>query len=312
MKSALLLLGAVLASALSTPAFAARLGDPAAPLAIKNWVQGKPVDVKDGKNIYVVEFWATWCGPCKVSIPHLTELQAKFKDKGVVMVGISDEDEATVKPFVKQMGAKMAYTVACDNDRKSNAGYMEAYKQGGIPTAFIVGKQGNVLWFGHPMDGLDETLQEIVDGKYNLQTAIKRDELRATMDEYQELSSTGSAKAREVGRKLLVAAGDNADALSSLAFSIVTNSGNKNRDFALAEEAMQQADKIAGGKTGKVQGIRAIGLFESGKLEAGLAAAKEAVSLSKTPQEKATNERFVSVMETRIKSEGKAAAPAKK
>src|SRR5436189_5204296 len=93
------------------PLLAARLGDPAAALTIKDWVKGKAVDVKDGKNIYVVEFWATWCGPCKVSIPHLTEMQAKFKDKGVVFVGISDEPLATVKPFVEKMAEKMDYTV---------------------------------------------------------------------------------------------------------------------------------------------------------------------------------------------------------
>ena len=55
----------------------ASLGDPAAPLTIKDWVKGKPANVRDGKAVYVVEFWATWCGPCRVSIPHLTELQKR-------------------------------------------------------------------------------------------------------------------------------------------------------------------------------------------------------------------------------------------
>ena len=86
-----LLLGAALILGVAMSSTAAKLGDPAAPLSIKEWVKGKPVDVKDGKNIYVVEFWATWCGPCRTSIPHLTELQKKFKDKGVVFVGVSDE-----------------------------------------------------------------------------------------------------------------------------------------------------------------------------------------------------------------------------
>ena len=104
-KAALLL--AAGCSLLASAGWAAQLGDPAAPLAIKEWIKGNPVNVKDGKNIYVVEFWATWCPPCRRSIPHLTEIQKKFKDKGVVVVGISDEAPATVKPFVQKMAGEM-------------------------------------------------------------------------------------------------------------------------------------------------------------------------------------------------------------
>ena len=79
--------------------FAAELGDPAAQLKYLKWVKGEPVRIKKG-SIYIVEFWATWCGPCKVSIPHLTEMQAKYKDKGVTIIGVSDEKIEKVKPFV--------------------------------------------------------------------------------------------------------------------------------------------------------------------------------------------------------------------
>ena len=150
----------------AAPALAAELGDPAAPLTIKEWVKGTAVDVKDGKNIYVVEFWATWCPPCRTSIPHLTELQKKFKDKGVVVVGVSSSDKpGAVPPFVEKMGAKMGYTVAVDDANKTSKGYMTAYKQNGIPTAFIVGKDGKVAWVGHPMDGLDKALEKVVGAK---------------------------------------------------------------------------------------------------------------------------------------------------
>jgi thiol-disulfide isomerase/thioredoxin len=143
----------------------ARLGDRAARLAIKDWVKGKPVDVRDGKAVYVVEFWATWCGPCRISIPHLTELQKQWKDKGVVVVGVSDEPAATVRPLVEKMADKMDYTVACDDNRITYSGYMDAYGFNGIPTAFIVGRDGRVLWHGHPMNGLDGALEQAVVGK---------------------------------------------------------------------------------------------------------------------------------------------------
>jgi thiol-disulfide isomerase/thioredoxin len=137
----------------------AKRGDAAAPLKIKEWIKGGPVNSQDGKDVYVVEFWATWCGPCRVSIPHLTELQKRFKDKGVVIVGISDEDPAKVKPFVEKMAEKMNYVVACDDDHQTFAPYMDAYGHDGIPTAFVINKNGKVVWDGHPMAGLDRAIE---------------------------------------------------------------------------------------------------------------------------------------------------------
>ena len=73
---------------------AADLGDPAAELKIAKWVKGEPVTISaDAKNIYVVEFWATWCPPCRTSIPHLTEMQKRFKEKNVTIIGITDEKQ---------------------------------------------------------------------------------------------------------------------------------------------------------------------------------------------------------------------------
>jgi thiol-disulfide isomerase/thioredoxin len=286
----------------AVPALADKVGDPAAPLTISSWVKGAPVDVKDGKSIYVVEFWATWCPPCRVSIPHLTEMQAKFKGK-VVFVGISDEDADTVKPFVEKMADKMAYTVAIDSARKSSEGYMTAYGQGGIPHAFIVGKDGKVWWQGHPMDGLDKALDQITSDKYDLAAAIKADEARALKDDYQKAASTGDPKAKQMGEKLLAAAGTDLEALTELAFSIAVNAraGDK-RDFALAEKALDAAEKTLGGKKdARILGTRGIVRFESGKEEEGLALAKEAVSVNTDENEKPKYERFVQVMEARLK-----------
>ena len=58
----------------------------------------------------LVEFWATWCPPCRKSIPHLNEIYSKYKAQGLQIVGITDEDEATVKKFQKQI--PMDYNVA--------------------------------------------------------------------------------------------------------------------------------------------------------------------------------------------------------
>ena len=133
MKSILLSLSAVLLLS----SHAAELGDPAAELKIAKWVKGEPVQISDGgeKQIYVVEFWATWCPPCRTSIPHLTEVQNRFKDKNVTIIGVTDEKESVVKPFVNDLGSKMDYRVAIDEGATSQ-GYMKAYGINGIPHAF--------------------------------------------------------------------------------------------------------------------------------------------------------------------------------
>jgi thiol-disulfide isomerase/thioredoxin len=152
--------------------------------------------------VVVVEFWATWCGPCRTSIPHLTELQKKFKD--VVFIDVSDEDADTVKPFVKRMGDKMDYTVAVDKEGKTSAGYMQAYGINGIPHAFIVDKESRVVWLGHPMDRLEETLAEVVAGKFDLARSKKRGEARQKLEAFVEAASRNAndPKLDSLGKEL--------------------------------------------------------------------------------------------------------------
>jgi len=165
------------------------VGDPAPPLKIDQWIQGGPFSLEDGrgKSVYVVEFWATWCGPCRVSIPHLTEIQRKYKDRGVVVIGISDEPAATVKPFVAKMGGKFGYAVACDAERQTTKAYREAAGIGGIPHAFIVGKDGKIAWHAHPLDKLEQVLDAVLAGTFDAKAAKeKRDQVSKLRTRLQE------------------------------------------------------------------------------------------------------------------------------
>src|SRR5579885_2983131 len=90
------------------------VGDPAPKLQVKSFIKGEPVkEFQAGKN-YVVEFWATWCGPCKATIPHLTELQKKHPEVAFIGVSVFESDQSAVEPFVKEMGDRMDYRVALD------------------------------------------------------------------------------------------------------------------------------------------------------------------------------------------------------
>lgn len=199
-----LLLFLVTLLAVGLLARAAELGDPAPPLQISNWVKGKPVDLAavKGKQVVVVEFWATWCPPCRTSIPHLTEMQKKFKD--AIFVGVTDEEVATVNKFVTKMGDQMDYVVAVDENKKTSAGYMEAFGQGGIPHSFIVDKEGRIVWHGHPMAGLDKAVAEVLAGTLDLNKAKLRESARQKLEAFAAAVQEGldEAKIEKLGREL--------------------------------------------------------------------------------------------------------------
>src|SRR5207237_986319 len=135
------------------------VGDSAPKLAVKEFVKGEPVTKFERGKTYVVEFWATWCGPCRISIPHLTELQKQHKNVTFVGVSIWERDAKKVKPFVEEMGDKMDYRVALDEvpeggpaDQGAMAkNWMSAANQEGIPAAFIINGEGKIAWIGYPM-----------------------------------------------------------------------------------------------------------------------------------------------------------------
>ncbi|QEH34761.1 Thiol-disulfide oxidoreductase ResA [Aquisphaera giovannonii] len=151
------------------------LGDPAPPIAVSKWIKGEEIASFDPGRIYVVEFWATWCAPCRESIPHLTELAHAYRGRGVRFVGVDvwEQDTSKVKPFVDAMGERMDYGVALDRvpDGRDVLGgamaraWMEAAAEYGIPAAFVV-RDGKIAWIGDPM-ALDGPLAKIVAGDWD-------------------------------------------------------------------------------------------------------------------------------------------------
>jgi S1-C subfamily serine protease/thiol-disulfide isomerase/thioredoxin len=267
---------------------AAKFGDPAAPLHVAQWVKGDPVDLATGtgKVVYVVEFWATWCPPCRESIPHLTQLQAKYKDKGVVVVGISDEKPNKVEPFVKKMGAKMAYAVGLDDNEKTSKAYMSAYNQNGIPTAFVIDKTGAVVWAGHPMEDLDKVLEQVLAGTFVIKpvpegTEAEVDESSSLLDDYFAAASRrgGQAEAIEAGKKVLSEAADDPDTLNAFAWTILTDENLYFHDYPLALRAARQAFAKSGGQQYDIVDTLARALLMTGKTNDAVVMQQKAIYL---------------------------------
>lgn len=112
-------------------------------------IEGKP---------YLLEFWATWCPPCRDSIPHLNELYATYKEKGMAFIGVTDEDRQIVRTFTKEI--PIDYFIGYDVYDKVG----KAFGIKGIPHAMIVDKSGKIVWEGHPASlkpaDLDKVLAE--------------------------------------------------------------------------------------------------------------------------------------------------------
>lgn len=173
-----------------------KVGDPAPPLHIAEWIKGEPVDLNagKGKQVYVIEFWATWCGPCIQSIPHLTELQHRYKDDGVVIVSISDEKPNELRSFVTQRGDKMDFTIAADRNGATQKAWLEAVGHNGIPHAFVVGTDGTVAWHGHPNRGLEDAIRQALGVQ------------EGNEDESDKVTPAPSCRGPVLSKKLLEAA----------------------------------------------------------------------------------------------------------
>src|SRR5205085_671539 len=143
------------AATLSVRAAELKAGDAAPEISAAGWINSDGMSLaKAGKNIAVVEFWATWCPPCRKSIPHLVAMNDKFKDKNVVIMGLTDEPMDKVKTFAQNM--KMNYAVG------TGSASARQYGVTGIPHAFVV-VDGKIAWEGHPMAGLEDAIQAEVD-----------------------------------------------------------------------------------------------------------------------------------------------------
>jgi thiol-disulfide isomerase/thioredoxin len=150
-----------------------RIGDKVPPVQAR-WVKGNVTTNFKKGMVYVLEFWATWCGPCKKAMPHISALAKKHTGKAVIIgVNVWERPQAgktleqTVDEFVQGNSQKMTYNICMDGaDGYMAKNFVEAAAQPGIPATMIVDKEGKLAWIGHP-ESMDIPLQQIINGTFN-------------------------------------------------------------------------------------------------------------------------------------------------
>jgi thiol-disulfide isomerase/thioredoxin len=274
-----------------------KIGDQAPAIDISHWVKGQPVAKFEPGKVYVVEFWATWCGPCRASMPHISEVQDQYKDYGVTFIGISDEELPTVVKFLcssdknteKLWFDVVQYTLATDPDRSAHDSYMKAVGARGIPTAFIVGKDSKLEWIGHPQS-IDKPLAAIVKDQWNRdEFSVKWEKSSAAQRDFEKFMTllvreNKPAEAYEMGERVLEAIWDDAQMLNAIAWTVVDNKAVTERNIDFAEKAASRANELTEGKDPAILDTFARVYYEKGDLKNAIRLQKKAVEFAPKDQ----------------------------
>jgi len=162
-----------------TPSDVLSVGDAAPELRVEKWIRKGGFIPFEKDKVYLVDLWATWCVPCIAGMPHLTQLQKKYKAKGLEVIGITSEDKygntlENVMNFVAKRDTAMNYNIAWlpVSTKDSVEGiwlhpWMIKSGSGNLPTAFLVDRQGKIVFIGDPFT-IDGTLDQVMNNHYDI------------------------------------------------------------------------------------------------------------------------------------------------
>ncbi|MGY4281046.1 thiol-disulfide isomerase/thioredoxin [Bradyrhizobium sp. LM2.7] len=156
------------------------LGSPAPPIKVENWLRGQPLASFQLGRVYIVDFWATSCAPCVAALFPLAELQEKYKDRGVEVVGLAiyeraatvDEARSKLDAWLTEKVPNLNYRIGFDCSGEMHKLWMERSYTATIPTLFVVDRDGHIAFIGS-LKQLDDILPKILNGAWRTSDKAK-------------------------------------------------------------------------------------------------------------------------------------------
>ncbi|MBS1718665.1 MAG: TlpA family protein disulfide reductase [Armatimonadetes bacterium] len=315
MLTSLILLFAQTQSATIPPTLS--LGSPAPALAIQKWLKGQPIQSFDKDHVYLIEFWATWCGPCMNAIHHLSALQKQYGPKGLEVISIAAPDRygndlPTIKKCIKEHDAKMAYRIAFDAEsEKAYMGvfrgqtihrYMAAANWQQYPVSFVVDKAGKVVFIGIPSlaDGvIEEALRGPVDVTKRAQELAVYKQSEDKINDYFSLFNAKKFEEANALAHQLIDGPFKSDAkMNWLIGNAIVDVLNDvpNPDMALAERCINMAVQATRGNDVNMNASLACLKFRQGKKAEAIALMRKLVSQSEHPAEREWMQKRLDIM----------------
>lgn len=137
-----------------------KVGSPASKIHITDWIKGPQKGINLDGNFVVLDFWATWCAPCLAAVPHMNELQERFKkNKNLVFISISDENVYRIKKTLKNFHFD-SYVVT-----DTSGTTQKLFGISRIPITYLIDDKGIIQWAGNPQNLTAELLFSFINGK---------------------------------------------------------------------------------------------------------------------------------------------------
>ncbi|MER8614437.1 TlpA disulfide reductase family protein [Mesorhizobium sp. M1216] len=157
-----------------------QMESPAPSIQVETWLRGEPLSSFEPGKVYIVEFWETSCGPCVDAMPHLMQLQEKYRDSGVEIIGVAaseeaptaDEARSNLDAWLTEKFSNLNFRMAFDSTGEMDKLWMESSFSFWIPTSFVVDRDGHIAFIGGPTE-LDEVLPKVLNGSWRTSDKAK-------------------------------------------------------------------------------------------------------------------------------------------
>ncbi len=255
-------------------------------------------------RVVLIDFWATWCGPCVASIPHLIDLHQKYADQGLVIVGHTDGSSTNLEGFIKSKNIPYLISVGADIG--------DAYGVSGIPAVFVIDPDGKIAWSGHPSGLQESVITNLLKNVRLSANPAPRFAKPATSDKVARIEATIAMGKVGSGVKALekLTADKDADTASSAKASLeviaawkekVDGELTKNKQAGDVYAAAELASDVAVSYAGHDQAKTYQALAAELKKDPGYAAGKEYQKLIAIPAQARKDPRFTKMVEGFLK-----------